>query len=152
MDSKTCVNENRSMTALKAHLALNVSNVTQSIEFYRGLLGIEPSKVRRGYAKFDVQNPLLNLTLNVASGEAFVVLEDNLPKASACCSSDQVTPVKSRGGTKKGSGLVDFLTKPLFHSLISVDGARAWADWCCSGSMVGPQIGHAVRASGLPLS
>lgn len=53
--------------ALKAHLALNVRNVTQSIEFYRKMLGIEPSKVRTGYAKFDVQNPPLNLTLNEAA-------------------------------------------------------------------------------------
>ena len=50
--------------ALKAHLALNVHSVEQSLEFYRRLLGIEPSKVRTGYAKFDVQNPPLNLTLN----------------------------------------------------------------------------------------
>jgi catechol 2,3-dioxygenase-like lactoylglutathione lyase family enzyme len=49
---------------LKAHLALNVRDVERSIEFYRKLLGIEPSKVRTGYAKFDVQNPPLNLTLN----------------------------------------------------------------------------------------
>ncbi|HZS07680.1 MAG TPA: ArsI/CadI family heavy metal resistance metalloenzyme [Blastocatellia bacterium] len=49
---------------LKAHLALNVRNVTESIEFYRKMLGLEPCKVRTGYAKFDVQNPPLNLTLN----------------------------------------------------------------------------------------
>jgi catechol 2,3-dioxygenase-like lactoylglutathione lyase family enzyme len=53
--------------ALKAHLALNVRNVETSLEFYRKLLGIEPSKVRTGYAKFDVQNPPLNLTLNESS-------------------------------------------------------------------------------------
>ena len=52
------------VNALKAHLALNVRNVEQSIDFYRKMLGIEPSKVRTGYAKFDVQNPPLNLTLN----------------------------------------------------------------------------------------
>ncbi len=52
------------VTALKAHLALNVSDVRKSIEFYRKLFGIEPSKVRTGYAKFDVQNPPLNFTLN----------------------------------------------------------------------------------------
>ena len=52
------------VNALKAHLAINVRNVEQSIEFYRKMLGIEPSKVRTGYAKFDVQNPPLNLTLN----------------------------------------------------------------------------------------
>ena len=52
--------------ALKAHLSLNVRSVYQSIEFYRKMLGIEPSKVRTGYAKFDVQNPPLNLALNEA--------------------------------------------------------------------------------------
>jgi uncharacterized glyoxalase superfamily protein PhnB len=31
------------------------------------MLGIEPSKTRTGYAKFDVQNPPLNLTLNQAA-------------------------------------------------------------------------------------
>ena len=60
MESKS----NEGVVALKAHLALNVRNVETSIEFYRKLLGIEPSKVRRGYAKFDVHNPPLNLTLN----------------------------------------------------------------------------------------
>lgn len=54
----------KTVQALKAHLAINVRNVTESIEFYRKLLWIEPSKVRTGYAKFDVQNPPLNLTLN----------------------------------------------------------------------------------------
>ena len=49
---------------LKAHLAINVKNVEQSIEFYKKMLGIEPIKVRTGYAKFDVQNPPLNFTLN----------------------------------------------------------------------------------------
>jgi catechol 2,3-dioxygenase-like lactoylglutathione lyase family enzyme len=52
------------VNALKAHLALNVSNVSSSIEFYRKLFGVEPSKVRAGYAKFDVHNPPLNFTLN----------------------------------------------------------------------------------------
>lgn len=51
---------------LKAHLAINVRNAAASIEFYRRLFGIEPSKVRTGYAKFDVQNPPLNFTLNEA--------------------------------------------------------------------------------------
>ena len=54
----------KAVKALKVHLALNVRNVEQGIEFYKKMLGIEPSKVRTGYAKFDVQNPPLNLTLN----------------------------------------------------------------------------------------
>jgi catechol 2,3-dioxygenase-like lactoylglutathione lyase family enzyme len=44
---------------LKAHVALNVRSVERSMEFYRKMLGIEPSKVRAGYAKFDVANPRL---------------------------------------------------------------------------------------------
>ena len=54
----------KTVQALKAHLALNVKNVERSVEFYQKMLGIEPSKVRTGYAKFDVENPPLNLTLN----------------------------------------------------------------------------------------
>ena len=62
--------ETKRVQALKAHLALNVKNVERSTEFYKRMLGLEPSKVRQGYAKFDVQNPPLNLTLNqVAFGE-----------------------------------------------------------------------------------
>ena len=56
--------EDRAVQALKAHLALNVENVERSTEFYRKMLGIEPVKLRAGYAKFDVSNPPLNLTLN----------------------------------------------------------------------------------------
>jgi catechol 2,3-dioxygenase-like lactoylglutathione lyase family enzyme len=52
------------INTLKAHLALNVRDVDSSIEFYKKMLGIEPSKVRTGYAKFDIENPPLNLTLN----------------------------------------------------------------------------------------
>ncbi|MGH9500445.1 MAG: ArsI/CadI family heavy metal resistance metalloenzyme [Terriglobales bacterium] len=52
------------VVALKAHLAINVRNVANSIVFYQKLFGIGPSKVRRGYAKFDLQNPPLNFTLN----------------------------------------------------------------------------------------
>jgi len=55
---------NQPVRALKAHLALNVKDVEKSTEFYKKALGLEPAKVRRGYAKFDVENPPLNLTLN----------------------------------------------------------------------------------------
>jgi catechol 2,3-dioxygenase-like lactoylglutathione lyase family enzyme len=48
----------------KAHISINVRNVAASVGFYRTMLGIEPSKVRTGYAKFDIHNPPLNLALN----------------------------------------------------------------------------------------
>jgi len=56
--------ESKGIQTLKAHVALNVKDVGRSVEFYRRMLGLEPSKVRRGYAKFDVETPPLNLTLN----------------------------------------------------------------------------------------
>jgi catechol 2,3-dioxygenase-like lactoylglutathione lyase family enzyme len=58
------MSNNTEIKTLKAHLALNVRNAEESIGFYKKMFGIEPAKVRPGYAKFDVQNPPLNLTLN----------------------------------------------------------------------------------------
>jgi predicted enzyme related to lactoylglutathione lyase len=58
--------EIKNIQILKAHLAIHVSDVEASIEFYKKMFGIAPSKVRSGYAKFDVQNPPLNFTLNQA--------------------------------------------------------------------------------------
>ena len=52
------------INTLKAHLAINVRDTAESIDFYKKMFGIEPSKVRTGYAKFDVANPPLNFTLN----------------------------------------------------------------------------------------
>ena len=53
-----------SVKARKAHVSIYVRSVARSIEFYSKLFGIEPCKVRSGYAKFDVENPPLNFTLN----------------------------------------------------------------------------------------
>ena len=48
---------------LKFHASLNVSNLDRSIAFYRALLGVEPAKVRPDYAKFDLAEPPLVLSL-----------------------------------------------------------------------------------------
>src|SRR2546429_3501172 len=52
------------MAVLRPHLALTVTDVDSSIPFYRALFGIEPSKIRPGYAKFEVSEPALNFTLD----------------------------------------------------------------------------------------
>ena len=48
----------------KVHVALNVNDFDQSVQFYRAMFGLEPVKLKPGYAKFDVSEPALNLTLN----------------------------------------------------------------------------------------
>jgi catechol 2,3-dioxygenase-like lactoylglutathione lyase family enzyme len=48
----------------KAHVAIHVKSLARSIPFYRQMFGIAPSKVRAGYAKFDVADPPLNFSLN----------------------------------------------------------------------------------------
>lgn len=49
---------------MKTHISLNVSNVRESIEFYKKMFGVEPFKVKSDYAKFDIANPPLNLAMN----------------------------------------------------------------------------------------
>lgn len=58
------------VSVLKPHISINVRNAERSVAFYTQMLGIEPAKVRPGYAKFDVQNPPLNLALNEVPGLA----------------------------------------------------------------------------------
>ncbi|MBD2678315.1 MULTISPECIES: ArsI/CadI family heavy metal resistance metalloenzyme [Nostoc] len=55
------------MTILKTHVALNVTNIEKSVAFYRAMFGVEPIKYKVDYAKFDIANPALNLTLNLTN-------------------------------------------------------------------------------------
>jgi len=50
----------------KVQIALNVNDFDRSVQFYRAMFGLEPVKLKPGYAKFDVSEPALNLTLNYA--------------------------------------------------------------------------------------
>jgi len=50
----------------RLHLALNTKHFDKSVEFYKALFNVTPSKIKPGYAKFEVQSPPLNLTLNLA--------------------------------------------------------------------------------------
>lgn len=55
-------------TNTRAHIGLAVHNLEASIRFYRTLLGQLPTKTRPGYAKFEVAEPPLNLSLNQVVG------------------------------------------------------------------------------------
>lgn len=48
---------------LKPHLSLNVSDIEASVAFYEKAFGIQATKRRPGYAKFDLASPALNLTM-----------------------------------------------------------------------------------------
>ncbi|MFC9449190.1 ArsI/CadI family heavy metal resistance metalloenzyme [Bacillus cereus] len=47
------------------HVGINVTNLEQSIEFYEKVFGVSPVKVKTDYAKFLLETPGLNFTLNV---------------------------------------------------------------------------------------
>src|SRR5215472_10719544 len=51
------------MNVLKPHLSLNVSNVEVSVAFYEKVFGVAATKRRPGYAKFDLDEPSLNLSM-----------------------------------------------------------------------------------------
>jgi len=46
------------------HMSLWVSDLDRSIAFYSEFFDMAPTKVREGYAKFEVARPSLNLALN----------------------------------------------------------------------------------------
>ena len=47
----------------KLHVSLDVANVEESVRFYSALLNAQPTKLKTGYAKFDVEQPAVNLTM-----------------------------------------------------------------------------------------
>jgi len=50
------------MNGSKVHVSLDVTNLEQSVRFYSTLFQTAPTKVKPGYAKFDLAEPSLNLT------------------------------------------------------------------------------------------
>ncbi|NOT54872.1 MAG: glyoxalase/bleomycin resistance/dioxygenase family protein, partial [Deltaproteobacteria bacterium] len=51
------------------HVALTVKDLSTAIEHYKKILGIEPAKVKADYAKFEIADPPVILSLNPGHGE-----------------------------------------------------------------------------------
>lgn len=49
---------------MKMHVGVNVTDLEKSIEFYTKIFNVEPVKIKPGYAKFLLNDPGLNFTLN----------------------------------------------------------------------------------------
>lgn len=47
------------------HVSLNVKSIPDAVERYRKILGAEPAKLRDDYAKFELSDPPLILSLNL---------------------------------------------------------------------------------------
>ena len=50
------------------HVSLNVKSIPEAVERYRKILGAEPAKLRSDYAKFELSDPPLILSLNLGGG------------------------------------------------------------------------------------
>lgn len=56
-------------TTSRIHMGLPVKDLNAAIAFYRVLFGQEPTKLRPRYAKFEVAEPPVNLSLNEVEGQ-----------------------------------------------------------------------------------
>ena len=67
----------------KPHISLNTTKLDESVKFYKTLFDSEPAKLKPGYAKFDIEIPVLNLAL-------VEVAQINISKSgtNGCCSSE----------------------------------------------------------------
>jgi catechol 2,3-dioxygenase-like lactoylglutathione lyase family enzyme len=72
--------------AIRFHLSLNVTDLERSVAFYRTLFGCEPAKCRPDYAKFELDDPPLVLSLEPTSpgaGGALNHLGFRMPDSAA---------------------------------------------------------------------
>jgi catechol 2,3-dioxygenase-like lactoylglutathione lyase family enzyme len=90
---------------MKVHVALNTPRFDESVRFYRTFLGLEPVKLKPGYAKFDVAEPGLNLTLN-ASNRIDSPVAGALNHLGIQVASTEA--VKAAAGRLKAEGLATF--------------------------------------------
>lgn len=54
----------------RLQLALSVADLKESVDFYIKVFGVEPHKIREGYANFEISEPPLKLVLIEVGAEA----------------------------------------------------------------------------------
>jgi catechol 2,3-dioxygenase-like lactoylglutathione lyase family enzyme len=54
------------------HVSLNVASIPEAVARYRKILGAEPAKLRADYAKFELADPPLILSLNLGGAPGTV--------------------------------------------------------------------------------
>ena len=55
-------------TVSRIHMGIAVRDLQKSLAFYRVLFGVGPTKLKPNYAKFEVAEPPVNLSLNESQG------------------------------------------------------------------------------------
>lgn len=51
-------------TEQRLHISINVTDLWRSTNFYRQVFDADPIRMEKGYAKFEVEEPAINFTLN----------------------------------------------------------------------------------------
>ncbi len=72
--------------AIRFHLSLNVTDLARAVAFYRTLFGVDPAKQRGDYAKFELDDPPVVLSLEATphgAGGALNHLGFRMPDATA---------------------------------------------------------------------
>ena len=54
---------------MRTHVSINVKNVPEAVAFYEKVFGVSPQKQTSNYAKFDLKEPSLNLSMQSGMGE-----------------------------------------------------------------------------------
>ena len=62
------------MPKFRMHVAINVNQLEENLKFYRAFFGVEPTKVKENYAKFELTNPPLHFSMIVRPHEKNGVL------------------------------------------------------------------------------
>ena len=88
------------------HVSLNVKSIPEAVERYRRILGAEPAKLKADYAKFELSDPPLILSLNLGGTPGTVGhLGIRYPESSEVASglkraaADSLEPFRQEGVT-----------------------------------------------------